>query len=431
MATDSVVEISKGHGPNGFLEFNQNYYAVTDGKIAGLDGTTIGVLYEDGVIEGKLAPFDGWANPKSIEELPGCIFRGIDSQGISMEIPSAKDGPTGLLTYNLQPLTVIHGRISTKAHKILGEMDDEGTLTFRDHKNPSQMHVMDETCQLHTSFRGIKSTGQPFPYEFERPLHKRKDLPYSDNEILTYFDLDWHKLNDVEKDYILKSLKLWSCTGLLQVVRKETKAGRAMFGNVRHGASGVTGVLTAYVTIDRDEFETEIKFYRNYGVLSIHTRQQGAMGSEVRVNLVVSHEYGHQLEMALSKAAQDRITELYEAKLAHCKINHPLAAEYEGGSELIPMEQIDHRCFISGYSRTSMHEYWAEALAAFSVTESPCGDLNPREALRKLDPGIHQFLCELVLAPETLLNHNQRELAAKLQTSLRVGGELSDDLLNP
>lgn len=421
MATESLIETSKSNGPNGFLEFNQNYYVVTDGKIAGLDGDTIGVLYEDGLIEGQSSPFDGWTGAKSIEELPGCIFRGIDSQGITLEIPSATPGPTGLLTYNHKQYTVIKGRICTKSHRVIGEMDDSGNLSFRDQKDPTKLVAMDETCQLHTDFKGIKSTAAPFNYQFERPLHNQKDKPYSDNEIITYFDLDWHKLNDIEKQYILDSLKLWTRTGLLQVVRKATGSGRAMFGNVRHGAAGVTGVLTAYVTIDRNEFETEIGLYRTYGIVSIHGRKE-VTTSEVRVNLVVSHEYGHQLEFALSQACRDRIQKLYDAKIKRCDELHPLPKDQESGVEMIEMQQIRERCFVSGYSRTSMHEYWAEALAAFSMPAS-------RLELKTIDPGIHALLTELVFSPETLLSPQHQELSQRLQTSLRAGGELSDDLL--
>lgn len=420
MATDSLVETSKKPGPNGFLECNQSYFTVSDGKICAEDGTVVGILYENGVIQGKSAPFDGWTSTKSIEEVPGCTFKGIDRSGLTLELPRASSGPTGLLIYNHVPHTVIKGRIATYSHDLVGEIDDNAVITLRACKNPAQLIEIKETSQLQTDFKGVKSDGSPYVYAFERPLHKQKDKPYSENEIITYFDLDWHKLNEKEKAYIVDSLRLWTRTGWLQIVRKATGAGRAMFGNVRHGASGVTGVLTAYVTIDRGEFETEIRFFENYGILSRHKR---AEGSEIRVNLVVSHEFGHQLEMTLSQACRDRIQNYYDAKIKLCKEKHPPPPGFENGAEMLQDHQIEDRCFISGYSRTSMHEYWAEALAAFSMYES-------RYELKRIDPQIHDLLVELVFSPETLLSPGLQEMALELQASLRVGGELTDDLLN-
>jgi hypothetical protein len=78
--------------------------------------------------------------------------------------------------------------------------------------------------------------------------------------------------------------------------------------------------------------------------------------------------------------------------------------------------------FISGYARTSMHEYWAECVAAFSVKES-------REMLRNMDPAVYQILHDVVFSPEKTLSPLHEQDALKLQTSLRVGGHLTDDLL--
>jgi hypothetical protein len=101
---------------------------------------------------------------------------------------------------------------------------------------------------------------------------------------------------------------------------------------------------------------------------------------------------------------------------------HPPPQQYKGYSELLMTHQVDQRHFISGYAKTSMHEYWAEAVAAFSVKET-------REILRKFDPAVHQFLTDIVLRPTTMLRVVLHETITALQASLRVGEEYRDDLL--
>lgn len=418
MATESLIETAKSQGPSGFLEFGQHMLVVDYGKICAVDGSPIGHLFEDGLIQAIAAPFD-WQGMKTIEELSGCKFRGIDSRGVAIELPSEKRGPIGGLQYNNTiPLNVIHGRISTQDHRVVGFMDDDGTITLRDHKTPTMMHVLDENSQLNTVFQGIKSNGTPFVHEFIRPLH-RKDRNYVDNEIIRYFE-QFDKLNTVQKNYVLETMRIWAASGLLQLVRKSE--GTAALGNVKHGASGVTGVRTGMVTLDREEFETEITLYKRYGAVAKVSNRLKPY-SEVRINLVVSHEYGHQLEFTMSQAAQDKVIALYEKRLAMCNRLHPLPEQYEGLSELLLTHQIEERVFISGYSRTSMHEYWAECTAAFSVKES-------RDMLRAMDPAVYEILHEVLFSPEKTLTPKFEKDALRLQTSLRVGGHFTDDLLD-
>jgi hypothetical protein len=277
---------------------------------------------------------------------------------------------------------------------------------------------MDENSQLNTLFQGINSLGKPFNYEWVRPLH-RKDRAYMDNEIIRYFE-DYDKLNTLQKSYVLDTMRLWAASGVLQIVRKSE--GDAALGNVKHGASGVTSIRSGKVNIDREEFETEITLYKRFGpVAKIQTRVRPYY--EVRVNLVVSHEFGHQLEFTLSQTFQERIEDLYQDRLSSCNKLHPLPEAYEGGSELLLMHQIDERVFISGYCRSTFHEYWAECVAAFSVKES-------RELLKTMDPEVHEMLHDIIFAPEKSLSVKHERDALKLQTSLRVGGELTDSLLD-
>lgn len=418
MATESIVGASKAQGPSGFLELDSHMLVVDYGKIYGADGSQIGFLYEDGLIEATAPPLD-WEGEKAIEQLSGCKFRGIDARGVAVELPDPmRLGPLGGLEYNGQVLTVLYGRIATPDHRVVGYFADDGTMSLRDYKNPSVIHQLDEYTQLNTAFQGVRANGQPFMHEFVRPLH-RKDRSYIDNEIIRYFK-DYEQLNQIQKAYVLETMRLWAASGLLQIVRKSE--GDCAMGNVKHGASGVTGVRTGNVTLDREEFETEIKLYRQYGAVAKVANRLRPY-SEVRINLVVSHEFGHQLEFTLSQVSQDKITDLYNKRLQTCNRVHPLPDGYEGLAELLLTHQIEERVYISGYARSSMHEYWAECVAAFSVKES-------RDMLKQMDPAVYQILHDVLFSPEKTLSPKFEESSLKLQTSLRVGGHLTDDILS-
>ena len=418
MATESLVGSSKSQGPSGFLELDAHMLVVDYGKIFGTDGSQIGYLYEDGLIQPMGGPLD-WQGEKAIEQLSNCKFRGIDARGIAVELPDPKHrGPLGGLEYNGQVLTVLYGRIATQDHRVVGYFTDEGKIFLRDHKTPSFIHELDEYTQLNTAFQGVRANGQPMMHEFVRPLHK-KDRSYIDNEIIRYFK-DFEQLTQIQKAYVLESMRLWAASGLLQVVRKSE--GDCAMGNVKHGASGVTGVRTGNVTLDREEFEIEIGLYRKFGAIAKVANQRMRQYSEVRINLVVSHEYGHQLEFTLSQASQDKITDLYNKRLQTCNRMHPLPEAYDGLAELLLTHQIEERVFISGYARSSMHEYWAECVAAFSVKDS-------REMLRQMDRPVYDILADVLYNPEKTLSPKFEKDVLRLQTSLRVGGHLTDDLL--
>ncbi|MBY0357795.1 MAG: hypothetical protein K2W82_07320 [Candidatus Obscuribacterales bacterium] len=410
-----MVETLKGTGPSGFLEFGQNLLVVDYGKIY-QDGTPVGFLHEDGLMQGLSEPLGVWQGLKTIEELPGCVFRGIDRRGLQLELPGSSSGPTGGLTYNKQSFNVIFGRIATQDHRILGFMTDEGELQFYDDRFNGTLRKMDEVSQLSTIFQGIKSNGQPWQLNYQRPLH-RPDKSYWENEIIRYFE-DFDRVTGPQKKYVCETMRLFACTGLLQVVRKQE--GSAGLGNVRHGASGATGVRSGKVNLDRDEFEKEVGFYKQFGASMVVPRHKPLI--EVRINLVVAHEYGHQLEFCLSQAAQGIISEAYEKRRKLCDQIHPLPDGYEGGAELVQPTQLDERVFVSGYARSSMNEYWAESVAAFAVPQS-------RILLAEVDPEMHELLVGIVKEPEKMLNFNLHESILTLQTSLRVGGELPENPL--
>jgi hypothetical protein len=403
-------------GPSGFIAQNEHMLVVDYGKVY-LDGTPVGFLHEDGLMSSKGEPFGSWDGLKPIEQVPGCVFRGIDSYGQPLEFPTQRQGPSGVLTYNNQPLNVVCGRISTQNHELVGYMNDAGELEFYDYKNRAIMRKMDENSQLNTFFKGNKSSGDLFDFEYIRPLHKG-DKSYSDNEMIRYFQ-DYDRLNSVQKKYVLDSLRLWTCAGFLQIVRKSE--GNAAIGSIREGVSGLTGKRTGHVDLDRDEFEKEITLYKRFGPVAIVATRHKPY-HEVRINLVVSHEFGHQLEFILSQATQDKIVELYEKRLSRSNSLYPLPAEYEGKSELLLMQQIPQRIFLSGYGRSSENEYWAEAVAAFSIPES-------RMQLKEIDLPMFQLIVQLLKEPENMVRPTFADKIMELRTSLKIGGELTSDLL--
>ena len=412
-----MVEAVKTTGPSGFIQTGSDLLVVDYGKIYHPDGSPIGFLHEDGLISGTAEPLGRWDGLKTIEELPGAVFRGIDGRGMQLELPGGTRGPTGGLDYNGQNFNVLFGRIATQDHRTVGEMHDDGTLLFRDPRFPGVMRRMDENSQLSTKFTGIKSNGQPWQHEFARSLH-RQDKTYWENEVIRYFE-DIERVNAQQKKYVYDTMKLFGVTGLLQLVRRNE--GTAGLGNVKHGASGVTGVRTGNVTLDREEFEKEVNFFKKFGALmAVPSRAKPFI--EVRINMVVAHEYGHQLEFCLSQASQHTIEDVYQKRRHTCDRLHPIPEEAETYSELIQPHQVEERIFVSGYARTSWHEYWAECVAAFAIKES-------RDILKQTDPEIHELLTSVVLEPEKSLSPKLQDAMLNLQASLRVGGELPDNLL--
>jgi hypothetical protein len=416
MTTQSSLEPTQIQGPSGFIEYSNQMLVVDYGRVY-MDGSPIGFLFEDGYLKDTSGILGTSPQPKLIDDIRNCVFRGIDASGLALELPGMDGGPTGALTYNGVPLNVINGRVARHDHRLVGEFDDDGRMFIRDSHNHEARRQLDENTQLNTTFVGEKSNGDSWKFEFVRPL-ARKDKPYSENEIIRYFQ-EYDKLTGQQKKYTIDSLRLWAQSGLLQVVRKSE--GNCMLGNIKHGAAGVTGVRTGYVTLDRDEFIKEIELFRQFGSLAVAPHRLRPY-LEVRANLVVSHEFGHQVEFCLSQATQERLMDIYKDLKKRCEKNHRIPG-YDGLAELLESSQVSNRHFISGYARASYHEYWAECLAVFSVKEG-------RDKLKIIDPAIHELLRELILAPQNLIRRVFHDSVMDLQASLRVGGEFHDDLLN-
>src|SRR5215470_3771442 len=122
MVTKSSVEAPTVQGPSGFIEIAGQMLVVDYGKVYHHDGSPIGFLYEDGFLKGTGGPLGNSDGFKTIEEVEGCVFRGIDATGLELVLPSGARGPTGSLTYNGILLQVNNGRVSTQDHQLVGEL---------------------------------------------------------------------------------------------------------------------------------------------------------------------------------------------------------------------------------------------------------------------------------------------------------------------
>ena len=417
MSVSDKVQANSVRGPSGFLEIGGQMLVVDFGRIY-QDGNPTGVIYDDGYLQNTSGLLGTYRKLRPIEAVPGCVFRGIDSNGLALVLPSDVPGPTGSMKFNNVLYHVVNGRIAASDHSLIGEVDDELNIFLRDKHLKEVQIKLDENTQLNTVFSGKKSSGEEIKHEWFRPLMKQ-DKNYSEAEMIRYF-MDYDKLKAQQKKYLFENLKLWACCGMLHVVRK--KEGNCALGNVKHGAAGQTGVRTGNVTLDKDEFNRDINLYYEHGCFAVvHTKYKPLC--EVRVNLVVAHEFGHQLEFILSQATQDRIKDLYRSRKKLCDEKHPLPDEYPGASELLPHEEVMNRLFISGYARSSHHEYWAECVAAYTIKES-------RRFLERHDPAIYAVLNDVVFNPEKVVQPNLVEWVQHLQAALRVGGEFSDQLLS-
>lgn len=417
MSAKTSVEKNKLRGPSGFLELGGQLLVVDFGRIYH-EEAPVGILYDDGYLQHTSGPLGTNGGLRPIESISGCVFRGIDSTGLELVLPMGERGPSGSMKFNGVLYHICNGRIAAPDHGLIGEVDDTGTVFLRDPRNKVARRKLDETTQLSTIIDGRKSSGDVLKLEYHRPLY-RKDKSYSEGEMIRYF-MDFDNLNGTQKKYLFENLRLWAASGLLQVVRKSE--GNCALGNVKHGAAGQTGVRTGNVTLDKEEFDRDIEYFYKHGCFAaVYTRIKDCL--EVRLNLVVAHEYGHQLEFVLSQATQERIKDLYREQKKRCDKLHPLPDEYGGAAELVPQHGIEKRVFISGYARSTHHEYWAECAAAFSVKAS-------REYLKTQDPQIYEILRSIIYEPETVLRPNLVEQIMGLQASLRAGGELNDNLLN-
>ena len=417
MSGDNFLQATVNKGPTGFITASDLMLVVEDGKIF-KDGLPVGFLCEDGHFQSKSAALGNYTGIAIIDNIPDCHFQGIDSSGMQISLPDGPPGPTGSLIYNGLSLIVTHGRIASADHRYLAQINDQGEIYARDKSAPSGKRKLSENTLLNFSFQGQNSQGADYQLQFARPLY-RQGKSYTDNEIIRYFD-GFDSLSSPQKKYVLSTMSLWATCGILQVVRKSE--GDASLGNVKHGATGVTRIRTGNVTLDKEEFEREIEFYRQYGP-TWNVPKISRDYLEVRLNLVMSHEFGHQVDFLLAQSVQEQVAELYEKRWKSCEKVHTLPANWECPSELLMLNQFERRHFISGYAKTAVQEYWAESFAAFSLKAT-------RMILKELDPAIYQILSKIVLEPTSVLSRVLHETILALQASLKLGGELTDNILN-
>jgi len=413
VSENNPIAIDKG--PTGFLTDGQNMLVVEDGQIF-KDGQYMGRLFEDGYLRSADSSLGKLGEIITIEGIAPLQFRGIDTNGIELSLPDAY-GPTGKLIYNGHNFNVVNGRIITENHKYLAQINDDGEIFVRNKNGPTGRIKLNQNTLLNFAFEGKNSRGENWQTQFNRPLY-RSDRSYTDNEIIRYFD-GFDALNAIQKKYLLETMTLWSACGILQIVRKSE--GDASLGNIKHGATGVTRIRTGNVSLDKEEFEREVNFYKKYGpIMNVSKNNKGQL--EVRLNLVMSHEFGHQVDFVLTSAVQDQILELYERRKRGCDKLHPLP-DNDNQTELLMPQQLEQRHFISGYAKASAHEYWAESLAAFSLKET-------RAYLKEIDPPIYEIMVNLVKNPTVVFSRVLHETIISLQASLKLGGEFTDELLS-
>lgn len=313
MPENTPLTINKG--PTGFITDGQNMLVVEDGQIF-KDGQYLGFLFEDGYLRSADSSLGKLGETIAIETILPLQFRGIDTKGIELTLPDLP-GPTGKLIYNGHNFSVLNGRIITENHNYLAQINDNGEIFVRDKNGPTGRIKLNENTLLNLAFAGQNSRGENWQHQFNRPLY-RPDRSYTDNEIIRYFD-GFDALNALQKKYILETMALWSQCGILQVVRKSE--GDASLGNVKHGVTGATRIRTGNVTLDKEEFEREVNFYKKYGPTM--NAQNGLGHLEVRLNLVMAHEFGHQVDFVMTAAVQEQVVELFE-KRKGVVINHIL-----------------------------------------------------------------------------------------------------------
>lgn len=153
----------------------------------------------------------------------------------------------------------------------------------------------------------------------------------------------------------------------------------------------------------------------------MNAQKSGVGHLEVRLNLVVAHEFGHQVDFVVTAAVQEQVLELFERRKRVCDKLHPMP-DSDNQTELLMPQQLEQRHFISGYAKSSVFEYWAESLAAFSLKET-------RAYLKAIDPPIYEIMVNLVKNPTAVFSRVLHETIISLQASLKLGGEFTDELL--
>jgi hypothetical protein len=177
MPASQVSQAAQAKGPSGFIELGGQLLVVDYGRIY-LDGNQVGFLFDDGTLEQNSILLG--RRVKTIDEIDGCIFRGINTEGQELELPGTTNGPTGSLSYNGVPMHVINGRLATADHRVVGSFNDQGAIQLNDLLH-NRSYTLDEHSQLATVFKGNVSGGQDWQHDFTRPLY-RKNKSYWENE---------------------------------------------------------------------------------------------------------------------------------------------------------------------------------------------------------------------------------------------------------
>ena len=279
MFSENFSPTASEKGPTGFITAGDQMLVVADGQIY-KDGLPVGSLFEDGYLQSTGDIFGNHDQLELIDDIPDCHFQGIDCNGLEIILPSLPPGPSGTLIYNGHSFTVTNGRVANSEHQYLANITDDGQIYVRNKEGEAGRVKLDPLSLLNFTFQGENSRQEPCQHKFARPLF-RPDKSYTDNEIIRYFDR-FDSLNSPQKKYVLDTMSLWSTSGLLQVVRKSE--GDASLGNVKHGATGVTRIRTGNVTLDKEEFEREINYYRQYGpsMNTIKNAKGDYIGSEAQ-----------------------------------------------------------------------------------------------------------------------------------------------------
>jgi hypothetical protein len=160
-AFQTISQTAQAKGPSGFIELGGQLLVVDYGRIY-IDGNQVGFLYDDGTLEQNSILLG--QRVKTIDEIDGCTFKGIDTEGQELQLPSHTNGPSGSLSYNGVPLHVVNGRLSTAQHQVVGSFDDQGAVVLNDTLH-QRSYVLDENSQLSTIFKGNSSNRKDWSYD--------------------------------------------------------------------------------------------------------------------------------------------------------------------------------------------------------------------------------------------------------------------------
>ncbi|HEY9792642.1 MAG TPA: hypothetical protein V6D22_19735 [Candidatus Obscuribacterales bacterium] len=237
-------------------------------------------------------------------------------------------------------------------------------------------------------------------------------------ELSNYFQ-GFDQLPPEQQNYIAESLALWVAAGYIDVLINNKMSAKV--GRVNHGGS-LADRDNRCVTLCGEELQTELMLFQKFGPLAkIPSRTKGFV--EARLNLVAAHEMAHQIYTLLSPDTRAQIDAMHRNRVQRCDQIHPLPDGYDGNAELVTEVQLIERVFLSGYSRSSPEEYFAESLAAFSIKSS-------REKLKAIDAEIFELMHRLVFEANEMLDSKWHEQIARSQAERKRRQELTDTLLD-